>query len=66
MTFDCGVVYKLSPQKNGKWNYSVIRKLMAADGDYPLGLTIDDKGNLYGTTFMFGKYNAGTAFEIIP
>jgi uncharacterized repeat protein (TIGR03803 family) len=64
--YECGVVFKVSQQKNGKWKYSVLHKLTAADGEYPLGVIIDAKGNLYGTTFMFGKYNAGTAFEIIP
>jgi len=41
-------------------------KLTAADGEYPLGLVIDGKGNLFGTTQSFGKYYAGTAFEITP
>jgi hypothetical protein len=64
--YQCGVVYKLAPQKNGKWTYSVVHKLTAAEGENPFGLIIDGKGNLFGTTFMFGKYYAGTAFEIIP
>lgn len=64
--YQCGVVYKLSPQKNGKWKYSVLHKLTASEGENPWGLAIDSKGNLYGTTFMFGKYYAGTAFEITP
>jgi uncharacterized repeat protein (TIGR03803 family) len=64
--YQCGVIYKLSPQKSGKWKYSVVHKLTGLEGENPWGLAIDRKGNLYGTTFMFGKYNAGTAFEIIP
>jgi len=64
--YDCGVVYKLAPQKSGKWKYSVVHKLTGADGEYPLGLVIDSKGNLFGTTQSFGKYYAGTAFEIVP
>jgi hypothetical protein len=62
----CGVVFKLSPQKNGTWKYSVVHKFTSADGEYPLGVIIDDKGNLFGTTQSFGKYHFGTAFEIIP
>ena len=57
---------KLSPQKSGKWAYSVVHKFTAADGEYPLGVIIDGKGNLFGTTQSFGKYHFGTAFEITP
>jgi uncharacterized repeat protein (TIGR03803 family) len=64
--YDCGVVFKLSPQAGGTWTYSVVHKFTAADGEYPLGLVIDSKGNLFGTTQSFGKYHFGTAFEIIP
>jgi len=60
------VIYKLSPQKNGKWKYSVVHKLTGADGEYPNGVIIDGKGNLFGTTEAYGKYYAGTAFEITP
>jgi hypothetical protein len=60
------VVFKLSPQKNGTWKYSVIHKFTGADGGFPYGVILDDKGNLYGTTQAFGKYNAGVAFEITP
>jgi uncharacterized repeat protein (TIGR03803 family) len=64
--YDCGVVFKLSPQAGGQWTYSVVHKFTAADGEYPLGVIIDSKGNLFGTTQSFGKYHFGTAFEIIP
>jgi hypothetical protein len=64
--YDCGVVFKLSPQAGGKWTYSVVHKFTAADGEYPLGVIIDGKGNLFGTTQSFGKYHSGTAFEITP
>jgi len=64
--YDCGVVFKLAPQEDGKWTYSVVHKFTAADGEYPLGVIIDSKGNLFGTTQSFGKYYAGTAFEITP
>ncbi len=44
----------------------MVHKLTGPEGEDPLGLTIDGKGNLFGTTFLFGKYYAGTAFEITP
>src|ERR1017187_6333500 len=35
------------------------------DGGEPFaGLTIDAAGNLYGTTYIGGAYNAGIAFEL--
>jgi len=27
---------------------------------------VDDKGNIFGTTFSGGTYQAGVAFEITP
>ena len=63
----CGVVFKLSPQKNGKWGYSVLHKFNGTDGAFPAyGVILDDKGNLFGVTSQFGKYGFGTAFEITP
>jgi uncharacterized repeat protein (TIGR03803 family) len=64
----CGVVFKLSPQKNGKWKYSVVYNLTEkGGGSAPLyGVILDDKGNLFGVTSQFGKYSFGTAFEITP
>jgi hypothetical protein len=64
----CGVVFKLSPQKNGKWKYRVLHELTAAGGGLQpfFGVIVDDKGNLFGVTSQFGKYGAGTAFEITP
>jgi uncharacterized repeat protein (TIGR03803 family) len=64
---DCGVVYKLAPQANGKWNYTVLHRFTGADGAQPdANLIVDDKGNLYGTTPTGGAGGAGVAFEITP
>jgi uncharacterized repeat protein (TIGR03803 family) len=62
----CGMVYKLSPQKNGRWKYSIVHEFKGSDGAFPRGLTIDDKGNLFGVTTNGGTYNEGVAFEITP
>ena len=54
-------------QKNGAWKYSLIHRFTGGpDGDYPNGLTMDSKGNLYGTTTLGGTYNFGVVFEITP
>jgi uncharacterized repeat protein (TIGR03803 family) len=64
---DCGVVYKLAPQKNGKWKYTVLHTFVGSDGAQPdANLIIDDRGNLYGTAATGGQYNAGVAFEVTP
>jgi hypothetical protein len=64
--YGCGVAFKLTPQKNGAWTYSLIHRFRGPDGDYPNGLTMDSKGNLYGTTTLGGTYNVGVVFEITP
>lgn len=64
----CGVVFKLAPQTNGTWEYTVLVNLTETTGGVlPFyGLTLDGKGNLYGVTSSAGKYGVGTVFEIVP
>jgi uncharacterized repeat protein (TIGR03803 family) len=75
----CGTVFQLAPPTTpgGAWTETVIHNFTGgADGGTPLaGLTIDDKGNLYGTASAGGDLtcNAGTAvpgcgvvFELSP
>jgi uncharacterized repeat protein (TIGR03803 family) len=52
----------------GTWKYAVLVNLTETSGGVlPFyGLTLDSQGNLYGVTSSFGKYGAGTAFEITP
>jgi len=63
----CGVVYKFSPSKNGKWTYTVLHRFVGSDGAQPdANLTLDNKGNLFGTTATGGAGGAGVVFEITP
>jgi uncharacterized repeat protein (TIGR03803 family) len=64
--YTCGVVFKLTPQKTGKWKYSAVHKFTGPDGNFPIGVIVDGKGNIFGTTSNGGTYNAGVAFEITP
>jgi hypothetical protein len=64
--YDCGVVFKLSPQTGGGWSYSVVHTFTGTDGSSPVGVIVDEHGNLFGTTSNGGTYNTGVAFEIIP
>jgi len=69
----CGTVFKMTLGKNNKYTQSVIYSLQAGDKDgqnpyYGAGVTLDAKGNLYGTTIYGGKgtQNAGTLYELKP
>lgn len=65
----CGVVYRLHPESNGQWTYAVLHKFAGPpnDGAEPwAGVTLDGKGNLFGTTAFGGTYNQGTVYEISP
>jgi uncharacterized repeat protein (TIGR03803 family) len=65
----CGVVFKMTPPKSGsgKWTYTVLHRFTGPDGALPVaGPTLDDKGNLYGTTSTGGAGGYGVVFEITP
>jgi uncharacterized repeat protein (TIGR03803 family) len=61
----CGVVYGLSPQPDGQWQYTVLHIFEGTDGAQPdANLTIGPDGNLYGTTVTGGTYGGGVVFQI--
>jgi hypothetical protein len=64
----CGTVFELSPDGSGGWTENTIYQFQGAnDGGGPLaGLTIDQVGNLYGTTNAGGMLGGGTVFELSP
>jgi len=63
----CGVVYKMTPDSNGKWTYTVLHRFIGTDGALPVaGPTLDDKGKVYGTTTTGGPSGYGVVFEIMP
>jgi uncharacterized repeat protein (TIGR03803 family) len=60
-----GTVFKISAQGG----YSILYNFGATktDGINPeAGLTVDPKGNLYGTNISGGKYGIGTVFRVSP
>jgi len=69
-----GVVFKLSPEANGRWIESVLHDFKGppTDGAGPMGaLIIDAAGNLYGTTVSGGSgacgaWSCGAVFQIRP
>jgi uncharacterized repeat protein (TIGR03803 family) len=64
----CGVVFKLTLASGSKWKYNVLHHFTGNDGAYPdAGVTLDQKGNLYGTTELGGGgHSVGVVFEITP
>jgi uncharacterized repeat protein (TIGR03803 family) len=67
--FQCGNVFKYSPQNDGSWVETVLTTFdcSGADGAIPYGNVIFDKtGNLYGTTETAGSGGGGTVFKLSP
>jgi uncharacterized repeat protein (TIGR03803 family) len=66
-----GVVFKLTPNKDGSWRESVLHHFCSRtncdDGFYPAsGVIFDQSGNLYSTTARGGASDAGVVFELMP
>ena len=63
----CGVVFKLTRTSDGTWTDTVLHSFTGADGAWPGGgLTLDSKGQLYGSTLGGGTYNWGVFFQLTP
>jgi uncharacterized repeat protein (TIGR03803 family) len=62
-----GVVFKMTPQAGGKWEYTLLHRFTGKDGYSPqAGVILDDKGNIYGTTTEGGSGGYGVVYEITP
>ena len=60
----CGTVYQLTPSGGG-WTEDVIYAFSNSDGLMPIsGVTLDNAGNVYGTTLEGGASGAGTVYEL--
>jgi uncharacterized repeat protein (TIGR03803 family) len=67
---NAGTVFELTPPAitGGAWTETVLHAFTGgSDGRYPGegNLILDNKGNLYGTTFFGGASNIGTVFELM-
>jgi uncharacterized repeat protein (TIGR03803 family) len=63
-TGNSGTVYELA-ESNGNWTETVLYSFTGgADGNQPVDLDHDLKGNLYGVTAAGGTYGLGVAFEL--
>jgi len=72
---DAGIVFELRPPPTFcrsitcYWNESLVYTFTGnLDGRYPYyeNLTFDQAGNIYGTGYEGGMYEAGVAFELTP
>jgi len=62
-----GAVFKVAPQPDGSWAFSVLHVFLGKPALHPLSrLVLDKAGNLYGTTEQCGQGCQGTVFEITP
>jgi uncharacterized repeat protein (TIGR03803 family) len=62
-----GTVYKLSPNGDGTWSFSLLYTFPGGNGGkQPNWLVMDSAGNLYGTTQEGGSSGWGIVFELSP
>jgi uncharacterized repeat protein (TIGR03803 family) len=62
-----GTVFSVTPNPDGGWSETVLHSFREnnIDGNNPMaGVTLDAKGNIYGTTSEGGPSQAGTVFEL--
>lgn len=68
----CGTVFQLTPAGNGTWSENVLYNFCSqpscADGNAPsAGVTLDQAGNIYGTTEYGGVLGIdGVVYEVSP
>ncbi len=63
-----GIVFEFSPNGSGGWTETVLHSFdNVANGYWPFaGVTFDEAGNLYGTTYENGTNGDGAVFELTP
>jgi len=63
----CGTVYEVSPAGDGNWTEQVLYSFNGAGTsgwNLTCSLLFDAAGNLYGTTYFGGAFEAGAVFEL--
>ena len=58
-----GLIFKLSPQSQGNWKYSVLHRFPGGtEGQLPFSNLVVSNGNIYGTTWEGGLMTGATAW----
>jgi len=62
----CGVVFRLT-QSGGAWTQTVIHNFTGGNDGYGpgAGVTVDQRGNVYGTTPTGGAYGYGIVYQLV-
>jgi uncharacterized repeat protein (TIGR03803 family) len=63
---NAGVVFKLTPTGKETVLYSFCSLSGCTDGQNPSPVIFDQKGNLYGTTYLGGMNGSGVVFKVTP
>ena len=58
-SYGYGTFFKLSPNSDGSWKFSVLHNFTGSDGAYPLSLSRDSAGHIFGITTDGGAYGHG-------
>jgi uncharacterized repeat protein (TIGR03803 family) len=62
-----GIVFELTPEKNGVWTETVLHRFVTSEGTSPRAAVIFDRnGSLYGTLANDGAFGAGAVFRLKP
>ena len=62
----CGLIYELS-RSGQSWQKSVVYNFQGGvDGEAPVGITLDQSGNIVGTTIEGGQSQLGAIFKLTP
>jgi len=62
-----GVAFKLSPQTDGSWKYTLLHTFTGSDGAEPANNpTLGPDGKLYGTAATGGPHGGGVVFQLTP
>ena len=62
-----GSIYKLSPESDGSWQFTLLHEFTGPDGASPSGpVVMDAAGNLYGATTYGGASDIGVVFKLTP
>ena len=62
-----GTVFKLSPNPDGSWAYSLIHVFQGKPAQHPYGgLVLGSAGTLYGTTYSCSSGCNGVVYQITP